>query len=278
MTVCELTEAIVNKSGVKLPISFPGFEKKIEKTGDELITGNEEAKITGIGVTFMATADVIRRAAAAGINTIITHEPTFFTSNDRRDWGGDDPVYQLKQKLITETGMNIWRFHDYTHFRQPDLIYEGMVHELGWKDYEQAGDQKIFNLPGWTVRQLAEVLKEKLQTSAIRLVGDEKAICNRVCLLVGAMSLGLGRADESLIQYMNHDDCDALIGGEMHEWTTCAYMRDAGMLGVNKAMLILGHNRSEEAGMKYIAEWIRPLCGDIPVSFIEAGDPFQYFY
>ena len=75
---------------------------------------------------------------------------------------------------------------------------------------------------------------------------------------------------------MQAEKLDVLLCGEMLEWTTCAYARDAGMLGVNQALLVLGHNRSEEAGMKYLAEWLRPLVGDLPIQYIEAGDPYTY--
>jgi putative NIF3 family GTP cyclohydrolase 1 type 2 len=41
-------------------------------------------------------------------------------------------------------------------------------------------------------------------------------------------------------------------------------------------MLILGHERSEEAGMKYMAKWLEPMLGGIPVKFIDAKEPFAY--
>jgi hypothetical protein len=67
-----------------------------------------------------------------------------------------------------------------------------------------------------------------------------------------------------------------MVCGEILEWTLCAYVRDADQLGMNKAMIILGHNRTEEVGMKYLPEWLKILMPDIPVWFCEAGEPFSY--
>lgn len=58
------------------------------------------------------------------------------------------------------------------------------------------------------------------------------------------------------------------------EWSVCEYMRDAHELGIKKGCIVLGHRNSEEFGMKYLAERIRPLFPQVPVSFVPAGDPF----
>jgi hypothetical protein len=40
-------------------------------------------------------------------------------------------------------------------------------------------------------------------------------------------------------------------------------------------MIILGHTVSEEAGMEYCAQWMDTFINEIPVKFIESGDPFH---
>jgi len=66
-----------------------------------------------------------------------------------------------------------------------------------------------------------------------------------------------------------------LIIGEAPEWETIEYMRDASQLGQPKALIILGHAISEEAGMEYCARWMKSFIKDLPIHFIEAGDPFN---
>ena len=54
-------------------------------TVDNLIAGTPETPVHGIATTMMATLDVVRRAAAAGRNMIVTHEPTYYSHQDRVD-------------------------------------------------------------------------------------------------------------------------------------------------------------------------------------------------
>jgi putative NIF3 family GTP cyclohydrolase 1 type 2 len=70
------------------------------------------------------------------------------------------------------------------------------------------------------------------------------------------------------------DDVEVLIVGETREWETVEYVRDAKDMGRNKALIILGHCNSEEAGMKYCSEWIKSFVKEVPIKFIPAGEPF----
>jgi putative NIF3 family GTP cyclohydrolase 1 type 2 len=78
------------------------------------------------------------------------------------------------------------------------------------------------------------------------------------------------------MELMRNENLDAMVCGEMLEWTLCAYVRDASQLGLNKSMILLGHNRTEEVGMKYLPEWLKTLMPGVPVWFVEAGEPFTY--
>ena len=78
------------------------------------------------------------------------------------------------------------------------------------------------------------------------------------------------------MEVMERNQLNVLICGDITEWTTCAYVNDAQQLGFDRAMIVLGHERSEEAGMKHLVPVLRPLVGDIPVTFINAGEPFAY--
>src|SRR5512133_1793041 len=90
------------------------------ETVDTIKCGDGSTQVTGIVTTFIATADVLRRAANQGANFVITHEPTFFNHLDQVEWLESDPVYRAKRDLIEETGLVIWRFHDQWHMYQPD--------------------------------------------------------------------------------------------------------------------------------------------------------------
>src|SRR5215831_2865592 len=66
------------------------------ETVDTFKAGGPEARVRGIATTMMATLDVMQKAAAAGRNFVITHEPTFYNHQDTLDQLKDDPVYLYK--------------------------------------------------------------------------------------------------------------------------------------------------------------------------------------
>ncbi|MGE6573823.1 Nif3-like dinuclear metal center hexameric protein [Paenibacillus xylanexedens] len=251
-------------------------DQRLPETGDVLVTGRGDSVVTGIVTTYMATVDVIRQAHAAGANLIITHEPTFYTGADQLDWIQHDPVYEAKRKRIEDYGMAIWRYHDYMHMAMPDRIYTGLLRELGWEskqvDYPHPW---IYEIEPMQLSDLAKMLKQKLKMDVLQVVGRPDMTCSRIGILVGGGSLGLGK--ESMpMELMREQQLDVMICGEITEWTLCAYVNDATMLGMNKAMLVIGHERSEEWGMKHMTEWLQPLVGNIPVHFIDAKEPFLY--
>jgi hypothetical protein len=55
------------------------------QTVDNIIAGSVDLPVLGIATTMMATLDVVQRAAAAGRNMVITHEPTFFSHQDKTE-------------------------------------------------------------------------------------------------------------------------------------------------------------------------------------------------
>lgn len=274
MTVGEIIAAIKKKSGATV---------NLETTGDRLICGSEDNEVHKIATTFMATCDVIAKACEQGVDFIITHEPTYFTGPDRLDWLGEDPVYQKKKAFIDKVGISVWRFHDYMHLAlEGDLIYEGMFREFGWTWRQEgvpgtARNQKQFTqeIPPTKLLDLVKDLKEKLNLPVLRYIGNPDMICRKVGLLAGGSCTLLDYEEHPMVT-MEQSGMDVAICGDIHEWTMPAYIRDAYQMGMMKAMIIPGHDRTEEAGMKYLHTWLQPLVGEIPIVFLESGDPFQY--
>jgi putative NIF3 family GTP cyclohydrolase 1 type 2 len=275
MRVREIADRVISKTSVPpLPL---------EKTCDKLMTGSFDQEVSKIAVTFMATVDVIKKAAAMGVQLIITHEPTWFTGEDSTDWLHGDPVYMKKKELIEKTGMTIWRFHDHMHMDKVDGIMRGFDEEIGWGQYRMKPDDGLmdgkgdycYKIPATTLRDLAEFFKKKLSMEVIQIIGNPEMKVERVGVLPGGGSLGIF-SEYHPMQLMRNRKLDVLVCGEILEWRLPAYVRDACQLGISKAILVLGHERSEEPGMKHMVEWMRDVTGDIPVIFIDSEEPFDY--
>lgn len=240
-------------------------------TVDTFKAGSPDAQVTGIAVTMMATLDVLQRAAAGGNNLIITHEPTFYDHLDKPDGlsqGENDPVLAEKRAFIEKHGLIIWRFHDHWHARNPDGIEAGMVHELSWEKYQDPAHEHLFTVPPTTLKNLTAEIQNRLQIRAMRVVGEPDMRVTRLAMSPGAA--GFGRETRAL----EMPDVQVLIVGETREWETVEYVSDAVSEKRNKALIILGHIPSEQAGMEECARWLKQFVTEVPVSFIAAREPF----
>jgi putative NIF3 family GTP cyclohydrolase 1 type 2 len=262
LTAGEVIDKIIKATGTEPP----------PNTVDTIKEGDPATVVTGIVTTFSPTMEVLRKAVADGDNLIVSHEPTFYNHLDERTMFADDPVYKEKLAYIREHHLVIWRFHDTWHRRRPDGIAEGFVDQLGWKKYENpgsAGDAGFFfTLPPTTVKSLAADLKRKLHAGVVRVVGDPNLTVTKIAYAPGAA----GEATQ--VKALERDDVEVLLVGEIPEWETILYVRDAAQQGRKKALILLGHVTSEESGMDYCAKWLRTIFPGMRVDFIPAGEPY----
>lgn len=275
MTVKDIIDEMIQKTGLK-PLPQ-------DRTCDRLVAGNYDMEVTKIVTTFMATVEVIREAADIGANFIITHEPTWFTGMDTTEWLEKDPVYLQKKRLLEENGIAVWRFHDHMHMGSEDGIYRGFEKEFGWDIYKMAeveGSElnhfgACYCIPEISLKNLCLLFKDQLDMDVVQIVGNPDMPVSRVGVLVGGGSLGLGLEERPMV-LMKERNLDLVICGDITEWTISAYVRDAAALGMNKGMLVLGHERSEEWGMKYLGDWMHSITADVEIVFLDAGEPFSY--
>lgn len=239
-------------------------------TVDTFKAGDPDEKVTGIAVTMMATFDVLQRAAASGKNLVITHEPTFYSHQDGTAQleSQQDMVLADKEAFIREHHMVIWRFHDHWHRRKPDGIMQGMVKALGWTAYQDKTEPHLFVLPSQSLETLASGVKKKLGIVAMRVVGDPKLQVTKVALLPGAAGTG------PQIQQLESDRVEVIFVGEVPEWETVEYVDDAVAEGKHKALVLMTHIPSEQAGMDECASWLKVFVTDVPVEFVAARQPF----
>jgi putative NIF3 family GTP cyclohydrolase 1 type 2 len=240
------------------------------QTVDTFKAGDPDTPVTGVATTMMATYDVLRRAAAAGDNLIITHEPTFYGHLDQTaDLAKEnDAVLAAKQAFIAEHRLVVWRFHDHWHARTPDGIQTGMIRALGWEKFQNPSNNHLFVIPETTLESLASSIKQSLGIRTLRVVGDPAMRVTKLALNPGYP----GFAGER--HMLQRDDVEVLVMGEGLEWESIEYGADAAAEGKHKALIILGHIPSEQAGMEDCARWLKGFITEVPVEFIATAEPF----
>ena len=247
----------------------------LERTIDTVKTGDSSQPVTGVASTCMPTFDVLKRAHAIGANLVIPHEPTWYNHYDKVDHLQGDPVFEAKMRFLEDTGLVIWRFHDYSHRMKPDVIVRGVVKRLGYDDYQtDPDDDRLYDVPGISFEHLVQRCKSRLGISHLKVVGDPGTKCRRVAIFTGWGSSGI--LDDDQVLYLVKKKADVVICGESAELVTCEYVRDAVEAGIGKGLIILGHAASEEPGTADVVEWLQPLIPEVKVTFVPAGDPFRF--
>ena len=239
-------------------------------TVDTLKAGKPDMVVTGIVTTMFATVDVIRKAIDLKSNFIIAHEPTFYNHTDEVSWLEKDEVYQFKKELLEKNGIAVWRMHDYIHAFRPDGVLTGVLQALGWEKYYNPAEPRIVKIPPVKLSKLISHVKEKLSIDTLRYVGHGDQMCERIAVFPGASG---GRGQIAALSALKPD---VMICGEVSEWETSEYVRDAQAMGRKQSLVVLGHARSEQPGMKWLKNWLQPRYPELTITHIPAGNPFSF--
>jgi len=240
------------------------------ETVDTVKSGNPEQPLKGIVTTMFATDEVITGTIRQGANFIIAHEPTFYNHADETDWLVGDKVYDYKKALLESHGIVVWRFHDYWHSFRPDGILMGVLTAMGWDKYYNAGAPEIVTVPEITLGEIVAMAKKAMGIDKMKMIGDLSAKCQRIVVLPGASG---GRRQISVLRKYQPD---LLICGELNEWETSEYVRDARYQGQKVSLLVLGHAVSEEPGMEALVPWLNARLPGVPVKHIASGDALSW--
>ena len=248
--------------------SIPGAP--FPKTVDTIKAGDASQIVTGIVTTMFATIEVIEKAALLKANFIIAHEPTFYNHADETNWLEQDDVFRYKMALLKKYNITVWRFHDGIHAHRPDGVISGVVNALGWEKYADPKKQYLLNIEPLTMKNIIELVKEKLGIAHLRFIGNKEQLCRRIVLAPGSAG---GRMQ---INTISKEKPDILICGELDEWETSEYIRDLQLSGSKTALIVLGHIVSEEPGSEWLVKWLQPQLPGIAVTHIPSKDAFSW--
>jgi putative NIF3 family GTP cyclohydrolase 1 type 2 len=271
-------------------VGIPWQSSKADGNADGILVGNPETEVTGVVTTFTPSLDTLRRAVAAGHNTIICRESPFFSRGERapahyREGAAPalallekDAVYQAKTHYIAANKLVIIRLVENWDARPSDGQLKGLTHALGWdafhrpsKRHTESFDPRnvIFELPRVTLSGLARNLKARLSNPTIRVIGEPDAALSTVALLHG---LALVKNVERVRQ---EAPVDAIVAGDAVEWEVAPYMQDLVTSRLAVGLILIGSEVSEEPGCGEMATWLKSFVTEIPVSWMPSGQPFR---
>jgi putative NIF3 family GTP cyclohydrolase 1 type 2 len=233
---------------------------------DGIKAGDPAAAVTGIVTTSLPSLAVLRQSVKAGANLVIASQPVFYSRKETPD-DGAEPVLAAKQAFIAKNRLVVFRLRDHWRLRRPDPLAEGLGDALGWTKYQHADDASRYDIPPVTLASLVSHAKKRLNArGGFRVIGDPKTSVRKVALLPGSTPL------TAALQTLPH--VDVVVAGEVREWESVEYARDAVDSGQEKALILVGRIVSEEPGMRVCADWLRMLIPETPVRHVAGGDPY----
>ena len=238
--------------------------KPLSQTVDTIKMGDASQPVRGIVTTMFANCETLEKAAALGANLIIAHEPTFYSHQDETGWLKDDPVFEHKRRLIEKHGLVIWRCHDTIHRMRPDGILAGMEQQLGWSSSRPG----FYTISPQSVADLCTFLKARLDAPFVRVVGSLERTCKTVAFFMGAPG------GQRQMMEARRNPTDVVIIGECPEWETHEYFRDAQHAHRDQTLIVLGHIPSEQAGMKWLAQWLQAQFPDLSIKYMANTCPW----
>ncbi|WP_304223207.1 Nif3-like dinuclear metal center hexameric protein [Gracilinema caldarium] len=253
--------------------SLPGTDTLPSDTVDGILYGSLDVIVSGVAVTFLATANYCKRAQELGCNLVISHEGIWFSHRDQQPeqliHSAIDQVYQRKRDLLQEHDLVIYRYHDGIHRALPDRITAGLVAELGWQDLiiREEPAYSIIELKT-SLGELIQHIKNSLGLSYVRYIGSEKSTIRRVLIAVGYRGSG-----SLILPLIQREAIDLVIYGEGPEWEIPEHIRDANDFGINRSLIIIGHGASESPGIKLLTAELTDRFRSIPIRYLPFENP-----
>ena len=174
---------------------YNAFEIKIPSSIKEgwdnvgLIVGDLNCEINGAIVALDCTMNVIDEAISKNANLIITHHPFIFDGVKNIDFSS--PFGKKLEKLI-KNNINVLSLH--TNFDKASMgTGDILSNTLGLTNIKNLTEDefslgKVGEISPCTLKELLNLVKDKLNLSSVKYVGNDDAIVKKVALVPGSGS------------------------------------------------------------------------------------------
>jgi len=256
-----------------------------QDTVDRIIFGSPDTKIKKIGTCWISSFANLKKAYEAGVNVLVTHEPTFYTHLDlfsadtqfsharkEKNFAKGETAYlsmiEEKKAWILEHNMTIIRCHDVADIVQGFGIARSLGKTLGFEEYDETvGDlyYKVYIIQPDTAYNVTVNIAKKLagfNQSGVQFYGDGNRIVRRIGVGTGCLC--------DPVTYMEYSaDYYLAINDSISTWTQAPYSNDSGL-----PMGVIDHGTSEEAGMRALCEHLNENY--YPCVHINGGAGYQF--
>ncbi|MBS1708160.1 MAG: Nif3-like dinuclear metal center hexameric protein [Armatimonadetes bacterium] len=240
------------------------------KTVDAVIAGDADQEINGVAVCWMPYSQALREAASRGVNTVVTHEPTFYDHHELTNASAHSRYLAAKEEklaLIADLGLTILRCHDvWDAIPGVGVPFEwgkflGLEHLVASERY-----LNLYRVELQTALAFAQYLAKKTESAGQKTVefyGDPDRIIETV-------GVGTGCCSEAMSLYDFGADLAVTVDDIARAWVIGEYCHDTG-----SPLIVVNHGVSEDCAMESLCEHVKQLVPDVPVLRIKQGASYR---
>jgi putative NIF3 family GTP cyclohydrolase 1 type 2 len=253
-----------------------------EPSVDKVIVGDPDTLITKIGTAWMPYWSTLKKARTKGVNTLVVHEPTFYTHRDLDETRGGyisaaSPAKELyteqvaaKRQWIEENNMVVIRCHDVLDKIGGYGIPFAFGRALGFKDSDLIKSRTYYNVYRLETRPAIEVARQiasklqKVGQPGLAFYGDEN-------YPVKSVGLGTGCICDPM-QYMDLEmDLAIAIDDSVSTWIQTTFAEDTG-----RPLVVVNHGTTEEFGMKELSLQLNRSLAPLETVHFKQGCSYRW--
>jgi len=282
----QTVNGLSNKEDVLKAIDLQNYLRSLyeipEPSVDRIIIGDPETHITKIGTCWTPYWKTLKQAAAQGVNTMVVHEPTFYSHWDLDNKKGDylsapEPgktaymrAVDQKKKWIKDNGMVIIRCHDVMDILPDFGIPYGLARALGFSENDLADSKdyyRVYNVPPRPANKVVQDIAARLKIldqQGVEFYGDPE-------YLVSKVGFGTGCICDPLKYMELGADLFIAIDDTIRTWIQSVYAEDTGI-----PLVVINHGTSEEYGMRLLNEHLRKVLPQFQVLHFNQGCGYRW--
>jgi putative NIF3 family GTP cyclohydrolase 1 type 2 len=155
-----------------------------DDTVDKFLSGDPDAEVTGIAISWMPPFSTMEKARDLGCNLFVTHEPLYVSEPDEVRLVGPDDPWVRKKSWLERTGMVVYRSHDFWDEYPSIGIHGAWAKWLGFTGPPLSADKyyEVHEVEGLTLGALSKTILERVKPlgqEAVHVIGDPEREVSR---------------------------------------------------------------------------------------------------
>jgi putative NIF3 family GTP cyclohydrolase 1 type 2 len=252
------------------------------RTVDRFIVGDPETKIKKAGTCWMSYFDTCKKAVDAGVNVLVTHEPTFYTHWDLEEKEADyysAPEFTKKQYLeqvekkrnwINDHKLVIIRNHDTMDAIKDVGIPFAFGQFLGFTNDDIVSSRTYYNVYRMQ-RQSALTFAKKVAKILLEVGQPGIAFYGDPDYQVSTVGVGTGCICDPMEFADLKPDVFIAIDDVIRTWTQTTFAADTG-----RPLIVINHGTTEEMGMRMLNKLIKQKFPSLETVHFKQGCTYQW--